>query len=236
MKKIFLLSTIYFLLLTTAFAQSVDLLWQGDTYTPPFYQGRSLWSTQSDITFVAIPQGLGNPANLNYKWTKNGSVLGSFSGVGRNTLSFSDSILSITQTIRVDIISTTNIDILSDENPVMASASITLTPTSPSLNIYESSPLYGFMFHKSVGNNYQLKEKEITFTAFPYFFSVNTRLDNSLAYEWRTNTGGLETRDSVTYRVPDNTSGGSSQVSLRAFHKNQITQDARKSFLVEFGP
>src|SRR3990167_742525 len=105
MKRIIFLSTIYFLLTTVVLAQSVDILWQGDTYTPPFYKGKSLWSNQSRITFVAIPQGLGNPASLNYKWTKNGTVLGNINGIGKNTLSFTDSILSRPQTIRVDILS-----------------------------------------------------------------------------------------------------------------------------------
>src|SRR3990167_10337236 len=77
-------------------AEEVDLLWQGNSYVPPFYEGRTLWSSQSRITFLAIPHGagIGNPANLTYKWTKNGTVLGNINGVGKNTLSFIDSILS----------------------------------------------------------------------------------------------------------------------------------------------
>ena len=66
MKKIVFLFAIYSLLFTVVNAQSVDLLWQGETYVPPFYKGKSLWSDQSRITLFAIPQGLGNPANLNY--------------------------------------------------------------------------------------------------------------------------------------------------------------------------
>src|SRR3989344_1173365 len=72
MKKGLLLASCFlFLASTTTHAQSVDLLWQGETYTPPFYKGKSLWSNQSRITFFAMTNGLGNPANLSYKWTKN---------------------------------------------------------------------------------------------------------------------------------------------------------------------
>ena len=229
MKKWFLVLIFisYFLLPTSVNAQSIDILWQGEGYTPPFYQGRTLWSSQSRITFLAIPQSLANPANLTYKWTKNGTVLGKINGVGRNTLTFVDSILSKPQTVKIDI--------LSGQNTLLASASIVVTPISPTLVVYENNPLYGFMFHKETVGTYQLQEKEITFTIFPLFFSALSRPDPALDYEWRTNIGGeAETRNSVTYRTPDN-AAGSSQVEVRASHKDKILQSSSKSFLIEFG-
>ncbi|MEX2013877.1 MAG: hypothetical protein WD896_00800, partial [Parcubacteria group bacterium] len=146
-------------------AQEVDILWQAETYTPPFYKGKSLWSNESKITLLAIPSGAGtgNPANLTYRWTKNGTVLGNINGVGKNTIAFTDSIISRPQTIQVDIISA--------EQGKIASASLTLASSPPSLAIYENNPLYGFMFHKEVGGVYELQGEEVTFTAFPFFFS-----------------------------------------------------------------
>ena len=224
---IFLLASC-FLILDSSFvhAQSVDILWQGQTYTPPFYKGKALWSNQSRISFVAIPQGLGNSANLNYKWTRNGTVLGNINGIGRNYLSFLDSILSKPQTIKVDI--------LSSQDEVLASAFVTVVPTSPILAIYENNPLYGFMFHRETNGTYELREKEVTFSAFPFFFSALSRADSGLSYEWRTNVGEAETRNSVTYRSPDDASG-SSQVSMRVSNKDKIMQSFNKSFLIEFG-
>ncbi len=208
-------------------AQVVDILWQGDTYTPPFYKGRSLWSNQSRINLVAIPQGLGNPANLNYKWTKNGSVLGNASGLGRNVLSFSDNILSKPQIIKVDIIS--------GEDTILASTSVTVAPVSPMLAVYENNPLYGFMFHRETsGGIHKIQGGEITFAAFPLFFDTLNRAENTVGYEWRTNVGDRETQNSVTYRVPENTTG-SSEVQVRASSKDKITQNASGSFLVQFG-
>lgn len=222
----FFLLTFYFLLPTSTNAQSVDLLWQGKTYAPPFYKGRDLWSNQSRISFMAIPQGLGNPAALHYKWTRNGTVLGNINGVGRNYLSFLDSILSKPQTIKVEIIS--------GQNTVLAEASVTVTPISPILAVYENNPLYGYMFHRETSGTYELKEREVTFSAFPFFFSISNRANSKVSYEWRTNVGETETTNSVTYRSPDN-AAGSSAVQVRATNKDQITQDADKNFLVEFG-
>lgn len=210
-------------------AQGVDILWQANTYTPPFYEGRALWSTQSGITLVAIPQGLDNPSNLNYKWSRNSTVLGSSSGVGKNSLAFLDSILSKPQTITVEIVRETG-----DGETVLAKGETTVTPTKPFLLVYENNPLYGFMFHQAISDEYKLPEGEVTFTAFPYFFGAASRLSPDFTYEWRTNTGGLETRGSVTYRAPEDASG-SSQVSLRVLNKKSITQDLRKGFLVKFG-
>lgn len=220
-----LILTFCFLLPTSINAQSVDILWQGETYVPPFYKGRNLWSSQSGIRFVAISQGLGNAANLNYKWTKNGTVLGNISGVGKNTLSFSDSILSKPQTIKVDI--------MSNQDKVLATASTFVTPISPTLAVYENNPLYGFMFHREVSGTHKLKEREVTFAAFPFFFDIVNRQDGVVSYEWHTNVGNVETGNMVTYRTPDNTSG-SSEVQVRISNTEKILQDANKSFLVEF--
>jgi hypothetical protein len=211
---------------STTRAQEVDLLWQGETYTSPFYKGRSLWSDQARVNLVAIPHGLGNSASLDYKWTKNGTILGNINGVGKNTLVFSGSVISRPQTVKVDI--------LSSQKTVLASASVTLVPASPILAIYENNPLYGFMFHKETGGGHEIKEKEVTFTAFPFFFSAPSRANVDLTYEWRTNAGGIENKNSVTYRAPDDTVGKSDvRVNIRSTEK--ILQNANKSFLVEFG-
>jgi len=109
MRKFYWILTITLLILPILHlrAQEVDILWQGETYTPPFYKGRALWSSQSRITFLAIPHGagIGNPANLTYRWTQNGTVLGNINGIGKNTLSFTDSVLSKPQTIKIDVLS-----------------------------------------------------------------------------------------------------------------------------------
>lgn len=211
----------------TLSAQTVDLLWQGDTYTPPFYKGRTLWSNQSRISFVAMPQGLGDSTKLNYKWTKDGTVLGNINGVGRNTLSFVDSIFSRPQTVKVDILS-------SDKSIVLATASVFVTPISPVLAIYENNPLYGFMFHREISRTFHLQEKEVTFTVFPLFFSTFSRLDNRVGYQWSTNAGGeMESNNSVTYRSPDNATG-TSKVLVYASSTDKIIQSANNSFLVEF--
>ncbi|MSR87806.1 MAG: hypothetical protein EXS69_01400 [Candidatus Zambryskibacteria bacterium] len=222
----FFLLTSYFLPPTSVNAQSVDILWQGETYTPPFYQGRALWSRQSRATLVAIPQGLGNPANLDYIWMKNGTILGNISGIGKNSLTFMDTIFSKRVTIKVEIVR--------GDDELLAEASIILTPFPQVLTIYENNPLYGFLFHQEVSDAYPLREAEVTFSVFPLFFNTQNHSDAILTYEWRTNTDEAETGSSVTYRIPEKASG-TSLISVALTNINQIMQSANKSFLVQFG-
>lgn len=212
-------------------SSEIDFLWQGDTSVPPFYVGRSLWSSQSTLTILAIPHigstegGEMNPLTLNYRWTQNGKVLGSLSGKGRNTLTFTDSIISAPQTIKLEI--------LSDKNVRLAGSSITLRPTRPSILVYEKNPLYGISFHKEVGANYLMREKEVTFTSYPLFFSMNNIREGSLVYNWLTNVGTMDTGNSVTYRVPEKASG-SSEITAKITNSSKLLQSGQKNFLVQF--
>jgi hypothetical protein len=210
----------------------IDFLWQGETYVPPFYKGRSLWTSQTTLTIMAIPHigssngGELDPKNLNYRWKQNGKVLGSLSGKGANSIVINDSILSIPQTIRLDI--------LSDQNTILASSAVTIAPNKASLAIYEKNPLYGISFHKEVGATYRMREQEVTFAAFPLFFGTKSLGEGILQYAWRTNAGNTDLSNTVTYRAPGNAEG-SSQISVKVSNLSKVLQTGQKSFLVQFG-
>lgn len=228
MRKSLIISLVNTLLLlsTPAFAQSVDILWQGNTYTPPFYPGKTLWSEQSVVTFVAMPQGLGDSDSLNYKWIKNGTVLGSISGVGRNTMTYQDTIFSKPQTVRVEIIGEGNI--------VKAESSITIVPAATELLIYENNPLLGYLFHREVGESFKLDGDEVTFSSFPLFAAANNRSDSGLSYKWSTNGIVGDTGHSITYRIPEDEEGVS-RVNLSFSNTRKIIEGLTRDFLVQFG-
>ncbi|MDP2651136.1 MAG: hypothetical protein Q8O98_00945 [bacterium] len=221
----------FYLLPNTVVAQTtgtIDFLWQGDTYTPPFYKGRALWSNQSKLILVGIPNipGVSNPASLEYIWTRNGQVLGPSNGTGRNSLAFYDSVLGRAQNIKLEV--------LSGDGAILASGTINLGPVRPSLLIYENNPLYGILFNKEVTSNYSMRGEEVTFAGFPLFFNSKSRHDVKVQYQWLTNTGTVERSNSVTYRVPDGLRG-SSRVTVDAKHSRELIQTARRSFVVKFG-
>lgn len=206
---------------------SVDLLWQAETYTPPFYEGRALWSSESHITFVAIPHISGtDPSSLYYRWSQDGTVLGSSSGINKRSLSFSDSVLSLRTEVRVDIMPGIG-------KGVLASASVSLKPIVPRVIVLEKHPLYGLMFHRPVGSSFDLVSDEVTFSAIPLFAAVSARTVPALSYTWTTNNGDIRNGNTVTYRVPKNASGSSS-IRLRTTNTRVLSQPQEKSFTVQF--
>ncbi len=225
-RKVIALTIFLFFLPVFALAQSIELLWQGGGYVPPFYAGRTLWAAQTNITLFALPHGLGDAKALNYKWSRNGTVLGTSSGAGKNTLTYTDTVLSRTQTFKVEIISSAG--------KAVATDSITLDPSEQQLLIYENNPLLGYLFNREINGTYTPRDKEFTFSAFPFFYTAQSRNEASLAYKWSTNDGALETKSSVTYRTPEG-GAGTSQISVRVNNKNQILQDKLRGFLVQFG-
>ena len=228
MKKFFALSLLSFLILPVlAGAQEIDLLWQGNVYTPPFYEGRPLWSKQSNITLYAIPRipGVSNRLSLEYKWTKDSVVQGNISGVGKNTFSFSDSIFGKPVEVKVEV--------FGSDGALLASKSTTLTPQAPRVLVYENNPLYGILFNQEVGENYQIKGSEITLTSFPMFFSILGRDSGLMNYLWTTNSGSSENSNSITYKIPDGVSGRSS-ITAKISNVDKPRQSLEKNFLLQF--
>ncbi|MBX4200096.1 hypothetical protein KW790_01380 [Candidatus Parcubacteria bacterium] len=212
---------------TTFGAGNVDLLWQGDTYAPPFYAGRHLWTHGSRLTLLAIPDSsLGSASALIYRWSQSGTILGASSGAGRSSLSFYDSILSLPQDISVDV--------MTDQDTVVATKTIHLQPTDVTTLLYEDNPLIGLLLNKEVDGSYGLTDKEVTFSAMPMFYSVQNRTDKRVSYTWSTNSGAANTGNHITLRIPDNSSG-QAQVGVNINNSANLLQTASKSFLVKFG-
>ncbi|MFZ2769648.1 MAG: hypothetical protein WAZ50_00795 [Minisyncoccia bacterium] len=212
-------------------SSDIDLLWMGRGYVPPFYKGKTLWGAQTLITFTAIPHVLNsngqelNPNSLIYKWIKDGFILGNVSGVGKNSLSLSDSILSIPIKIEVQV--------LTDGDTVVADKEVTFTPQKQDLLIYENSPLYGVLFNKYVEGTYSTEAKEISFSAFPLFFGTIKRDSQNIIYNWQPNSVRSGALSNITYRAPEDTSV-SSNVSLEVRSSSMVLQNVSRNFRLQF--
>ncbi len=212
----------------------VDIVWQADSYVPPFYKGKALYSYQSRITIIALPdvansEGLKiNPSNLIYKWTKDGKVLGGISGYGKNKFSFQKSILSSPTEIEVEVTS-------SDKN-IKTSGSITLDPVEPKVVIYENNPLYGVIYEKAIANEFKLNGTEIALTATPYFFNNDEVNNKKIKYDWNMNGQNISDRQNargITFR---NTDGGkgSTEISVDLQNNENELQSARTSAVLNY--
>jgi hypothetical protein len=206
---------------------SIDLMWQGIVYTPPFYKGRALWSNQSGVRLLAVPHVSGNPNNVVYRWSVDGKVLGNSSGVGKNTMTTVDSILGLSKIVKVEA--------LGGDGLVLAVSSVKLTPIRPRILIYEDNPLYGLLLNREASSNLALNAKEISFEAMPLFFSSPIRNSTSFSYSWNINGKSTsEAGSGITFRTPEGVSG-QSEVGVSIDNIDRIMQSARKSFTVQFG-
>lgn len=211
---------------------AIDLLWQANSYVPPFYKGKALHSNRGQITVSAEPFFVGSngaridPAKLIYTWKKNGEVAQSSSGYGKRSFTFVSSVLAKPTDVEVEVYSTDGI--------YKANAVISIEETRPEIIIYENNPRLGLMNQKALnGGSFEIKGgDETTFAAVPMFFSVTSRNSPGLLYSWSQNNSSLgQKASSVVFRAPSGTEGSSS-IGTGVKHASNFMQSANTSFSV----
>ncbi len=211
--------------------QTVDILWEADTYTPPFYKGKSMFTPEDTITFVAMPN-INNeqpdPKTLSYKWIENQEVQGSKSGYGQNTFKHTGGILMKPVEINVEA---------STEGGQKAFNTIFLRSIFPEVNLYEDHPLYGFLFNKEISGVFPFGEREEgTIAAFPFFLSTLNRITKSIVYNWTVNYNkviGQSNKNELTLRNTENTEG-KSYVSVEVRNSDIFLQKGETNTYVDF--
>lgn len=193
------------------------LLWQADSYTPPFYKGKALHATEGNITVFALPDIIENGTRVSknaliFTWEKDGVVLGSKSGVGRDTLFVEGSILTRPVTISVEVETVSG--------NTKAKRSIEIPITGPSVALYEHHPTLGVLFNRALSETTQLHSEETVIEAFPYFFSSDNR-SPELSYEWRLGGKLVENVGTPYIIVRQGNESGSETLSVST--KNQFS-------------
>jgi len=212
----------------------VDLLWQSDTYTPPFYAGKALHSNQDPITIVAEPFFLNSkkerldPTKLIYDWEVDGKASGTDSGYGKKTLTITPSILI--KPVEVEVI------VSSTDGVYASSAMIVIPDTKPEIIAYENHPLYGIIFQRALNNkDFIMAGSEAKISAIPFFFSNQQKKSNKISYDWKLNNSAIsEKKEEIVFRKPDNVRQGSSRISLTAKNSERFMQFSDVNFNISF--
>jgi len=92
----------------------VAMIWEADTYTPPFYRGKALPSTGADMQIGTIVSGAKNDKQNNFLfyWYENiTNQLVSESGYGKSAFSYSHNLLNERETFDVNIVTSSGITI-----------------------------------------------------------------------------------------------------------------------------
>jgi hypothetical protein len=214
----------------------VNLLWEASSYTPPFYLGKALPASDADITVVAMAEFITSNGNklsaddLIFTWEKDGKVLGSLSGRGKDTLRVVGP--KISRISRIDV------EVSSTGGTLQGKGTTFISAVSPKIVFYENNTVFGVRYEEAIDDRFTLLSEEVKITAHPYFFSSNTRVVPSSSYQWRVDGSLVESapddNSSIVLRqVGDGE--GSATVSLSIESANKILQFAKSSFSMFFG-
>ncbi|GEM_PF-1376820 len=211
----------------------VDLIWQANSYTPPFYKGKALKGPQGSVEFIAIPRfsspsAIENSNNFNFTWSLNGQNRSSESGIGKNSFMLND------PPRRLYKISVTVEEISSGRS---VSKIITMRDNNTKVLMYPSTS-YGFNWDRALKNNEEVllpdDQEERTFIAIPYFFDIDSIFDESLSFEWEINRNNIDVNyPLITFkRTADHS--GRSLISVNAQNQNQLFQRGKTKFFLNY--
>jgi len=159
----------------------LELLWEGDGYTPPLYRGRTLVSPGSHVVAEAqahfIQKGTPiSPSNIIYTWRLNGHRLADVSGRGKNSAK-----IPITELFGDAIIT---VEATSLDSIFHAEQSARVPQVESQVLLYRDHPLLGIDYHHAIPERVAFADSELTVAALPYFSNIRTPFDKALSYNW----------------------------------------------------
>lgn len=213
----------------------VDLIYETGTYAHPFYKGKRLYTSESSITFIAVPNflnanGTKIPAtDLAYTWSINGSIQQAASGYGKSTYVTRGSLIERPLQIKVQV--------TAPNSTLQASQSINVQSTVPEVTLYENNPILGIMYDKAIQGTFLLERPQVDFEGIPYFFSGSYKDDPNMDFNWYIN--GTEVTSKAAnenYMVlrNDQNQEGTALISVNASHFTNILQTAATSLELDF--
>ncbi len=209
---------------------SVDIAWEADSYTPPFYQGKALHPRQGRFKLVATPEFYKNnkriaPENLVYNWSLGEDALEGQSGYGKKTVIVDGNLLGDTERIYLLV--------TDPNNNISAESYLDITPTEPEILFYENNSYYGYLSDNALTKTIDLSSSEIQIVLEPYFI---TRDGNLLEYKWRLNgrnASELNNSRSAVFRKPEGEEG-ESLIRVNINNLQKILQFADESLKIRF--
>lgn len=207
---------------TKTIETSIPLVWESDTYTPPFYKGKALSPSDSGSRIIALPPSTFGPDTATYTWKFNGRVLGSQSGVGVKTLTLAGSPFTADRFVVVTV--------KSADGTQEGTGTLRIPSSKPKVLVYEDSPLSGVHFESALEEFFGQTEADISLLAYPLFFSTNDRL-SGLVYKWVVGGQSISEGGEGEIVARSDIAGTSTvQVSIRSL--NNVLQQAVKSLNV----
>lgn len=172
----------------------VDIIWQTDGYTPPFYKGKSLPTLGGKTRILAVPNFLSedgikiDPSKLTYNWR----ISGGQSNIGLGKRKIAAQVNDPTGNIIF-------LEVVSPDGRISASKTVLVRPMSESVIFYEDKPLLGTQYERGMTTLLKMNDREIALRAEPYFMT-----GGNIEYSWSLNDQPF-----------DSTANGGNKVVLR---------------------
>lgn len=214
----------------------VTLLWEGDTYTPPFYTGKPLYTVGSLVRLEARPlfkQPNGtvvDPTKLVYLWKKNGTELSDYSGIGKQTLTIKGPSFLRSAVYEVSV--------STPSNSLKAHSAVLIDTKDPVIRLYQYDPLLGVEYYNPVGINETIPATRLLqVQAEPYYMTAQTPNSKDVEYQWLVNNApvygnqGTPSRISISFKSQQK---ASMTIRLMVSHLKNILQTGEGIFNLSF--
>ncbi len=210
----------------------VDLIFEAESYTPPFYRGKALYSYQGVARVIAIPSFVDTSGktiskeNLIFNWKQKDKFLKDSSGYGKDTIYFKGETLATKNYLTVEV--------STPDNKYFANSIVLLNPVKPEVVFYEENPEYGVFYNKALYGETSLKKEEVQITVAPYFFNVKNKNDYNLKYNWSLNGQGINKSGSYVILKNQNNSSGISSLAVQLANTRDIFQYVDTNLKIKF--
>lgn len=210
----------------------LTLLWEADTYTPPFYKGKPLASYQSRVRAIAIPDAMNTKDavradSLSYVWRQNGYAVPEASGYAKNSYTFTAP--RPYEDMRIS----------ASASPLVGGAqsefSLALPIANPFVLFYEDNPLLGVRYGRPLAGAFSLAEEDVSVRAEPFFFSNERGEVPLFSYTWELN--GKEVQNYGRSMLLRNTERATGESLLTFGMRGTVKtfQSASQSLRIKFG-
>lgn len=211
----------------------VRLMWEADTYTPPFYRGKALASPGADIRIFAFTDVRGEDGrripdeDLVFEWEQGGTKFADRSGLGVTSFTLAGNQLKSGEGVAVVV--------RTRDGTRAGRGSTFIEYADPLVRVYERHPLRGVRYERSFLSRETVASQELALVAEPYFFSTRGRDGADLVYEWLLNGDPVENQGSVL-ALRDERGGGEAALSVSVQNRvrTRLLQAAESLFGVSF--
>jgi len=164
-------------------SNEVVLIWEADSYVPPFYKGKALPPMNGIVRTIAIPEVIGpvgkkvSPNNLNFNWKLNGAYKKNDSGVGKDSFYYIDDQYVTNGNL-------VSVEVSTFDGSASAKDSTYIKQFAPKILFYSDNITLGRLNNLAINSFIYTSDTMTKISAEPYFFSYH-RTSPNLQYSWQ---------------------------------------------------